>query len=311
MIPLKLSVALITYNHGKFIRETLESIFSQVTDFEFEVIIGDDCSTDNTPEILREYADKYKNIKLILRDHNIGVHKNESDVFSKCSGEYIALLEGDDYWSDVCKLQKQVELLEDDDTTYLTYSNFSFINELGLKTGEYTSPLLKADYLDILGGFCPKTATVVFRKEKMQMPLPAEYFDVSYTDHFLFAIITRGGFAVSNQQNNSCHRLHSGGTFGRISPAVKYQNMINNFNIFKHYFCSSKELKKINKSISRVYSLYISHLFFTFKFLEMVTLLKKMIIFDIENMQCSSVKSIYKIPSELVKRIFNKILKII
>ena len=107
------SVSMITYNHGKYIRHALESVLMQETDFKFEIVIGDDCSSDNTQEIIREYEKKYPNIiKPIYRQENVGAINNSIDVKSKCKGKYLAILEGDDYFTSKYKLQKQVEFLE-------------------------------------------------------------------------------------------------------------------------------------------------------------------------------------------------------
>jgi len=107
------SVAIITYNHEEYIFEALESVVSQKTDFRFEIIIGDDRSQDKTQDILIKFKEKYSDkINLILRKENIGSINNLEDVIHQCKGKYIAFLEGDDYWTDEFKLQKQVDFLE-------------------------------------------------------------------------------------------------------------------------------------------------------------------------------------------------------
>ncbi len=110
---LLVSVSLLTYNHEDYIRQCLDGILMQKVDFRYEVVVGDDCSTDKTREILKEYSDLYPDIfKLILREKNIGVTSNLYDVLLHCKGRYIAGLEGDDYWLDENKLQIQVDFLE-------------------------------------------------------------------------------------------------------------------------------------------------------------------------------------------------------
>ena len=107
------SIVMLTYNHSEYIKEAIDSILMQDVDFKYEIIIGDDCSTDNTQEILLQYKNRYPNIfKLILRSENIGPTKNFYDVLMNCKGKYIAFLEGDDYWLDGMKLQKQFDFLE-------------------------------------------------------------------------------------------------------------------------------------------------------------------------------------------------------
>lgn len=107
------SICMITYNHESFIREAIEGVLMQKTNFAFELIIGEDCSKDRTREICIEYQNKYPEIiKLLLPEANLGVINNFLQTVKACSGKYIALCEGDDYWTDPTKLQKQVEFLE-------------------------------------------------------------------------------------------------------------------------------------------------------------------------------------------------------
>lgn len=107
------SVAVITYDHENYIEKALESVFSQRTDFRFEVVVGEDCSPDNTRNILRRFKDICGDqIVLLFRDTNLGPSKNIYDVLLHCKGKYVAFLEGDNYWTDDLKLQKQVVFLE-------------------------------------------------------------------------------------------------------------------------------------------------------------------------------------------------------
>ncbi|WP_330111440.1 glycosyltransferase [Cetobacterium somerae] len=126
MRPL-ISVAMITYNHEKFIEKAIESILSQKHNFEIEIIVGEDYSQDKTREKLRKY-EKYKNIKIIKRNKNIGVVKNILEVYKECKGKYIALLEGDDYWKDEYKLLKMVNFLENNN--YIgVFSEVDYVDE--------------------------------------------------------------------------------------------------------------------------------------------------------------------------------------
>lgn len=106
------SVCIVVYNHEKYLSQAIDSVIEQKTDFRFEIIIGDDCSTDDSQEIIRKYAEMYPNIIPVLREKNIGAPHNEFDLAIRAKGKYIAWLEGDDYWTDKDKLQKQVDFLE-------------------------------------------------------------------------------------------------------------------------------------------------------------------------------------------------------
>jgi glycosyltransferase involved in cell wall biosynthesis len=108
----KVSVCVVTYNQEKYIRQCLQSIVDQETDFDFEVIVGDDCSTDGTCAVVREFADKYPAvIKTIFQDKNTGGTKNYLDVHGAAIGEYIAHMDGDDYALQG-KLQKEGDFLD-------------------------------------------------------------------------------------------------------------------------------------------------------------------------------------------------------
>ena len=110
----KLSVLFITYNHEDYIRQALDSVLMQKCNFDFEIVVGEDCSTDSTRDILREYDAKYPGrFKLLFREKNFGrPTMNVYDTGMHCTGDYIAFLEGDDYWTDENKLQKQVDYLD-------------------------------------------------------------------------------------------------------------------------------------------------------------------------------------------------------
>lgn len=115
MNEVKLSVIFITYNHEKYAEKALRSVCEQETDFPFEVVVGEDCSTDSTREILRRVAAEYPDkVRLLFREKNFGRPTlNVYNTTMECRGEYLAYLEGDDYWTDDRKLQKQVTFLEE------------------------------------------------------------------------------------------------------------------------------------------------------------------------------------------------------
>jgi glycosyltransferase involved in cell wall biosynthesis len=109
----KLSVCLLTYNHERYIAQAIESIIEQRTDFPIEIIIADDYSTDNTRSIAKSYAKKYPDlIRLLLQKSNVGHSQNFYDLIGEAKGQYIANLDGDDYWTNPFKLQRQVDFLE-------------------------------------------------------------------------------------------------------------------------------------------------------------------------------------------------------
>ncbi len=114
MSEITLSVIFITYNHERYVEKALRSVCEQETDFDYEVVVGEDCSTDSTREILRRVAEDYpQKVRLLFREKNFGRPTlNVYNTTMECRGEYLAYLEGDDYWTDKHKLQKQVDFLK-------------------------------------------------------------------------------------------------------------------------------------------------------------------------------------------------------
>lgn len=109
-----ISIAMLVYNHEKYLEQALQSIFDQKIDVSYEVVIGEDYSTDSSRKIINEWMKKHPGvIRLLPQDHNLGMHENFNRVLFSCDGKYVAWLEGDDFWLDVDKLQKQYTFLEE------------------------------------------------------------------------------------------------------------------------------------------------------------------------------------------------------
>lgn len=108
-----LSVCVITYNHEEYIQDAIEGVLIQKTNFDFEIVIADDCSKDKTREVILRYRERYPDkIKLILQEQNVGAALNWMELLNYPKSKYIAYLEGDDYWTDPFKLQKQIDFMD-------------------------------------------------------------------------------------------------------------------------------------------------------------------------------------------------------
>ncbi|CAG5010554.1 hypothetical protein DYBT9275_04753 [Dyadobacter sp. CECT 9275] len=137
---MKVSVCVPTYNHEKYIAQMLEGALSQQTNFPFEIVIGDDASTDQTAEIIRQYEAAYPGrIRAFLHEVNQGPaeprefagRNNVLGLIKACCGQYVAMCEGDDYWTDPFKLQKQVDFLDSHPDFYICHHNMLVIYEDG------------------------------------------------------------------------------------------------------------------------------------------------------------------------------------
>lgn len=126
-----ISVIVVTYNQEKTVGRTLDSILAQKCGQEVEIVIGEDCSTDGTRNVCRRYAEMYpERIRLICNAVNKGVVDNYFDCLLECRGEYIADCAGDDFWTDPLKLEKEVCVLEGDDSVTIVHTDWVYYNEL-------------------------------------------------------------------------------------------------------------------------------------------------------------------------------------
>ncbi len=126
-----ISVICPTYCHEEYARKALDSILSQKGHFSMEILIADDASKDNTSEILKEYEEKYNNIKVIYREENVGATKNIQELLSIARGRYLAFLELDDYWTNNNKLQMQMELLDNNPDCSGCVHSYGISNQKG------------------------------------------------------------------------------------------------------------------------------------------------------------------------------------
>ncbi len=134
---LKVSVCMITYGHEKYIRQAIEGVLMQECNFEIELIISNDCSPDKTDEVVQDILKNHSRkswIKYFNHETNLGIMPNLFFSLEQCSGKYVAMCEGDDYWITVDKLQKQVDILENNEDCGLVYSNAKQYIE---KTGQF------------------------------------------------------------------------------------------------------------------------------------------------------------------------------
>jgi glycosyltransferase involved in cell wall biosynthesis len=128
----KASVFMISYNHERYIAPAIQSVFAQRCSFPIEIVLGDDCSTDRTLAIARKLAlDAPVPVKILAREQNLGMMRNATETYAACAGEYVAFLEGDDFWTDSSKLQRQLELLESNPSASMCVHATSYVAHSG------------------------------------------------------------------------------------------------------------------------------------------------------------------------------------
>lgn len=249
--PPLVSVALITYNQENYIRETLDGIVMQKTDFEMEVIIGEDCSTDNTRSICEEYIQKYPDrFKPLFHDKNLGMIGNWIATIQACSGKYIALCEGDDYWTDPYKLQKQVDFMEENPEYSLCAHNADILEYGHLKQSQPVEKQTLTTTDIILQDWGIMTASIMFRKEAFD--IPGWYGNVKNADYGLQLLVSLNGKVNILPDTMSVYRKHAEGissTLRPLSQAAWITYLLYEFN----RYTKGKYRKVIIDKIKRVY----------------------------------------------------------
>jgi len=188
MIPPLLSVCIITYNHEEYIRDAIEGVLMQKVNFNYEIIIADDYSTDNTRKIILGYSEIYPNIfKLIFQEKNVGAAQNWLDLISFPKSKYIAYFEGDDYWTDPNKLQKQVDFLETSPEYSLCFHNAYVKSNIPESEGFFNKfTKNKAISLEEVIEWVIPSSSIVFRGSIL--PLPA-WSKMIYSGDMTLALI--------------------------------------------------------------------------------------------------------------------------
>ena len=210
-----LSILCITYNHEKYISKAIKSFLEQETSFDFEIVIGEDCSTDNTLEVILEFQKNHsKIIKIIKSENNIGVTKNFRRTLAACRGKYIALCEGDDYWDDPKKIQTQVSFLESNPEYVLTYHDTHSIDENNKITNDLSKKGINFDTTKSMLIKAPpiSTLTTCFRNEIKEIPI--EFNDAPVLDICLWSLLGHHGSGKYLRSiKPAIYRPHDGGIF--------------------------------------------------------------------------------------------------
>lgn len=229
-----LSVLMITYNHEKYLKKAIDSVLMQETDFRFELVIGDDASTDGTTEIVLEYAKKYPDIiKVHTRKENYGVGKNYRDLYNRISSKYIAILEGDDFWTDSHKLQFQVDYLENnlEITLHAHYASILKNNEVeGIYPDIKEYPQGKYSVEDIVQRNFLVTASVVYKNNYCK--LPETFNQLTMVDWIMHMMYAHDGSIFLSDKNMAIYRIHDASVWSSKDNIYQTHKTVQSFEVF-------------------------------------------------------------------------------
>lgn len=236
---MKVSVLMVTYNHENFIAQAIDSALMQKVNFEYEIVIGEDCSTDHTRDIVIGYQQRYPDtIRLLLPERNSGGHKNFVQTYKACQGEYIALLDGDDYWTSPHKLQKQVDFLDSHPECAICFHSVKVIcDDCSQGPGIFPPVRQKEIYTlkDLLvENFIP-TCSTMFRNGLFG-EFPDWFYVLPMGDWALLILNAQYGSIGYINEVMGAYRFHSGGVWSMTGDIRKSQGFLEFYKVMNPYF---------------------------------------------------------------------------
>ena len=280
--PILVAVQCLVFNHEPYLRQCLDGFVMQKTNFRFVVIVHDDCSTDGSASIIREYAEKYPNLfHVIIQPQNLysrGISPTReyiNPIIEQLKPKYMALCEGDDYWTDPLKLQKQVDFLESHPDFTMCFHGARIKNETNTRVITTCDKIETKEYLtkDIFPGWVVPTASVVYRREPVESYPPLKHQEwMKYGDIVLFLKCTHTGRVWGMADQMSVYRMTENGAVARqknendyyLHLCKHYEFLMLNFPqldhswpnrfIAKHYY---SKMRKYNQLSDAVYSLWM------------------------------------------------------
>jgi glycosyltransferase involved in cell wall biosynthesis len=225
---------MITYNQEKFIAQAIESVMMQEADFDYELVIGEDCSTDGTRDICTAYYNKYPDkIRLLLREKNLGMMQNFIQTFSTCKGQYVALLEGDDYWTSSDKLQKQLAFLDSHpDYAICCTRTMASADDANRESYSIPSPEYQKDTLtieDLLRVNSIATCSVMFRNGLVGS-FPDWFFSLRMGDWPLHIMNAQHGKIGYIDELMAVYRIHANSHYSTRNRII---NLLGNIDFYR------------------------------------------------------------------------------
>lgn len=226
---MKLNVILITYKQEEYIRQTIESILMQKTNFAFNLVVADDCSPDSTLDIIKEYQ-KESDIEFQILDtpKNWGYTENYKRAFAACKGEYIAIMEGDDYWTSSLHLQKHVDFLDAHPECTMSFNRHDRLfvdkgyNDIPEWKYEGDYRLIETEEM-VLGNQIGNLSCCVSRNIPIEDKIFEAYF---FADWLLGMYLGMFGPLAQQKEVTSAYRVHDNGQWSRMSEKEQYLTLL-------------------------------------------------------------------------------------
>jgi glycosyltransferase involved in cell wall biosynthesis len=249
------SVSMVTYNHERFIAQAIESVLMQKTAFFYELVIGEDCSSDATRTIVKDFQRRHPSqIRALFADRNLGAMPNYVRTLQACRGEYIAVLDGDDYWTDPQKLQAQVDFLTAHPESSLCYHNAAKVYEDGRAApGLYCAAGQKpfSTLKDLLVQNSIPSCSVMVRNNFLK-ELPAWFGQMPFGDWPLYVLSAQHGNVAYLDRIMGAYRVHHLGIWSRESKIERLIHQVAVYKAFRAHLRPSYA-GEIGAALSRCY----------------------------------------------------------
>jgi len=223
------SVCMTAYNHGRFIAQAIDSVLAQQAPFPYELVIGEDCSADDTRAIVLRYRDQHPDrIRVLLRQGNLGMHANGTDTLRQCRGTYIALLEGDDYWTSPHKLQRQVAYLEQHPACVECVHPVVVVDEEGVDLGQtFPAAPWRPNYSfeEMVAANLFGTCATMFRRSAFDA-YPPWMFSMPYGDWAVHLWNARETPIACLDEPMAAYRRHMDGAWSSLPRQKRYRQSI-------------------------------------------------------------------------------------
>jgi len=234
MTPL-VNIVMPTYNHEKYVAQAIESVLAQKTEFDWKLMVGDDCSTDGTQEIVRAYAEKHPGkIEFLFSEKNLGLSHPDRvslKLLNQCTSKYVGILDGDDYWTKPYRLQKLVNFLESHVECSVCFHNAEMFYEDGSQPPSNLRPANQKEIStleDIITGTVPIPCAALFRNHLLGA-LPACFYTVTNGDWMLFVLLAEHGDVGYINEVMAAYRMHPHGIWSKLGARRRLEEHIKTY----------------------------------------------------------------------------------
>lgn len=249
-----ISVLIIAYNRERYVGQAIDSALAQEGPFTLEIVVGEDCSTDRTRAIVREYRDRHPDlVRPLFHPQNVGPVANYARTLEACRGRYVAMLDADDYWLSADKLRQQLEFLDRHPQCSFCFHNTLVVYEDGTPSHPRITKTLPALHSleDVATTFRISTSSVLFRANLFG-ELPDWYYSMPTGDWPLHVLNAHHGPAGYLPEVLGAYRRHAGGYWTTMDPVIRLESGIRMMDTVARH-CAPALRRRIQSVVARAH----------------------------------------------------------